>query len=231
VQIYCDFSGYTDMAIATAMIIGIHLPANFHRPYLASSLVEFWRRWHITLSTWLRDYLYFPLGGNRCGPGRQIFNLMVTMGLGGLWHGANWTFVIWGLMHGAGLAVQHTFRRSRITSPWPMPRAIKIGATYVFVLIGWVWFRAPDLSSGVRVLSGAVSGTVQPWDSFIGVYGFDLLLIGLFLVLHRIDEHRIIRRIAGRLPPTLLWPIIAMGWMLALTVSQTSSAKFVYFDF
>ena len=96
VQIYCDFSGYTDMAIALALLLGVRLPNNFLRPYAAESLVEFWRRWHITLSFWLRDYLYIPLGGNRGGSAAEIRNILITMVLGGLWHGANWTFVIWG---------------------------------------------------------------------------------------------------------------------------------------
>ena len=110
-QIYCDFSGYTDMAIGLAYILRIRLPTNFRRPYISSSIVEFWRCWHITLSFWLRDYLYIPLGGNRQGRSRQMLNLLITMVLGGLWHGAAWTFVIWGTMHGAALAGVHLFRR------------------------------------------------------------------------------------------------------------------------
>ncbi len=109
-QIYCDFSGYTDMAIGIAYILRIRLPTNFLRPYTATSIVEFWRRWHITLSFWLRDYLYIPLGGNRLGYARQIVNLLITMVLGGLWHGAAFTFVIWGAVHGIGLAAVHMLR-------------------------------------------------------------------------------------------------------------------------
>jgi alginate O-acetyltransferase complex protein AlgI len=231
-QIYCDFSGYTDMAIATAMMIGIRLPENFRRPYLSSSLVEFWRRWHITLSTWLRDYLYIPLGGNRRGFARQIANLIVTMALGGLWHGANWTFVVWGLMHGGGLAVQHAVQRTSAARIFEaVPRWCKMFATYLFVLVAWVWFRASDIDSGVRILSGTVTGSLQPWQEVLDNYGFDLVLLLLFAIMHPFDEHRIIRRAARRLPMVLLWPAIVAAWILALTVSQTSSAKFVYFDF
>ena len=116
VQIYCDFSGYTDMAIGLALIIGMRLPNNFLRPYGAASITEFWRRWHITLSHWLRDYLYIPLGGNRNGMFAQTRNMLITMILGGLWHGANWTFVIWGLLHGLTLAMNHQL--ARVFGPW-----------------------------------------------------------------------------------------------------------------
>ena len=111
-QIYCDFSGYTDMAIGIAMLLGVRLPNNFYRPYTALSLIEFWRRWHVTLSFWFRDYLYVPLGGNRIGLLRETRNILATMALAGLWHGANWTFAIWGILHGLGVSVQHVFKRT-----------------------------------------------------------------------------------------------------------------------
>src|SRR5262249_54545146 len=110
VQIYCDFSGYSDMAIGTAKMIGYDLPENFNMPYAAASIAEFWRRWHMTLSAWLRDYLYIPLGGNRNGVGRTYLNLLLTMLLGGLWHGANWNFVLWGALHGCALAAHRFYR-------------------------------------------------------------------------------------------------------------------------
>ena len=175
---------------------------------------------------------YIPLGGNRCGFGRQIVNLIVTMTLGGLWHGANWTFVLWGLWHGGGLAVQHAVQRTTVARVFgATPRWCKILATYIFVLIGWVWFRVADIDSGIRILCGAVTGSFQPWQDVLDIYGFDLLLLALFAVMHPYDDHRQIRRAASCLPAVLLWPVIAVAWVLALTVSQTSSAKFVYFDF
>ena len=123
-QIYCDFSGYTDMAIGLALLLGFQLPQNFNRPYLALSLQDFWRRWHMTLSRWLRDYLYIPLGGNRGGVRRTYRNLMLTMLLGGLWHGAAWTFVIWGGIHGSALSVERWAREPLRRRPaagvgWP----------------------------------------------------------------------------------------------------------------
>ena len=233
-QIYCDFSGYTDMAIALAMMIGIRLPRNFNRPYMSRSLVEFWHRWHITLSTWLRDYLYIPLGGNRLGFPRQIGNLLITMALGGLWHGANWTFVIWGLMHGGGLAVTHAF--NHLKSPVDIvaarfPTFVKIAATYVFVLIGWVWFRAQDVESGARILVGSVTAPWGDWSGILGQYGFELVLLALFFATHRFDNHRIVRDAVRKVPAAIVIPTLVLMWVLAVAISQGNSAKFVYFDF
>lgn len=166
-QIYCDFSGYSDIAIGIAKIIGFDLPENFNMPYLARSITEFWRRWHITLSEWLRDYLYIPLGGNRRGTLRTYVNLMLTMLLGGLWHGANWTFVIWGLLHGAGLATHKLWVRYRpagIRLPSFVGGFIGWALTYAFVCLGWVFFRAPSLASAgviLRKISGLSSGGIS----------------------------------------------------------------------
>jgi alginate O-acetyltransferase complex protein AlgI len=136
-QIYFDFSAYSDMALGLARIFGIELPWNFNRPYRASSPIEFWRRWHVTLSTWLRDYLYIPLGGNRKGERRRDANLLATMGLGGLWHGASLNFVIWGLYQGVLLLTTHHLRRRT----WRIPAAAAVAITFVVVMFGWVFFR------------------------------------------------------------------------------------------
>jgi alginate O-acetyltransferase complex protein AlgI len=163
-QIYCDFSGYTDMAIATARMIGIDLPRNFRRPYAATSITAFWRRWHITLSEWLRDYLYIPLGGNRRGLTRTYVNLLITMALGGLWHGASWTFVVWGCYHGAGLAI-HKAWSARTFARRPAPAAVGWAATYAFVCIGWVFFRASSMAGATAILRAIVapSGSGLQW--------------------------------------------------------------------
>jgi alginate O-acetyltransferase complex protein AlgI len=146
-QIYFDFSGYTDMAIGMAKLLGFHFPENFRRPYLASSITEFWRRWHISLSTWLRDYLYIPLGGNRHGALMTYRNLMLTMLLGGLWHGASWNFVIWGGYHGALLSLERLVRGDR-----PRWNPVKALATFALVLIGWVFFRSKDLPESLYII-------------------------------------------------------------------------------
>jgi alginate O-acetyltransferase complex protein AlgI len=149
-QIYADFSGYSDMAIGTAKMIGYDLPENFAMPYASTNITEFWRRWHITLSSWLRDYLYIPLGGNRHGPVRTYVNLMLTMLLGGLWHGASWNFVLWGALHGVALAC-HRWVRSRGAPR--LPTAVALPLTLLFVMLCWVPFRAPSFHVTWVVLS------------------------------------------------------------------------------
>jgi alginate O-acetyltransferase complex protein AlgI len=158
-QIYFDFSGYSDMAIGLARMFGVILPLNFYSPYKASSIISFWRRWHITLSRFLRDYLYIPLGGNRQGPARRHVNLMITMLLGGLWHGAGWTFVIWGALHGIYLVINHLWRtlwrhsRRNLRDSLAV-RFISLTATFLAVTIAWVFFRAGSLNEAISVLSG-----------------------------------------------------------------------------
>jgi alginate O-acetyltransferase complex protein AlgI len=151
-QIYCDFSGYTDMAIGLALLLGYQLPQNFDRPYLALSLRDFWRRWHMTLSRWLRDYLYIPLGGSRGGRLRTYRNVMITMLLGGLWHGAAWTFVLWGGIHGAALSAER-WGRERF-GDFRLPAWVAWLVTFHVVCVAWVFFRAPDLGTAFGVLGG-----------------------------------------------------------------------------
>ncbi|MEM9555510.1 MAG: MBOAT family protein [Acidobacteriota bacterium] len=151
-QIYFDFSGYSDMAIGLGLLLGFTLPKNFDSPYRARSVTDFWRRWHMSLSRWLRDYLYIPLGGNRKGPRRTYVNLMLVMLLGGLWHGAAWTFVVWGGMHGVALAVERAFgidRGARSGERSGPRHALGVATTFVFVLFTWVVFRAPTLGDAI----------------------------------------------------------------------------------
>jgi D-alanyl-lipoteichoic acid acyltransferase DltB (MBOAT superfamily) len=171
-QIYLDFSGYSDMAIGLARLFGVKLPLNFDSPYKASSIIEFWRRWHITLSRFLRDYLYFPLGGNRRGPFLRYFNLMLVMLIGGLWHGASWTFVVWGGLHGAYLAINHLWRW------WEKHGGPYIGTilgrvlTILAVMVAWVFFRANTFEGAWRMLRGmfALDGIAVPfhWQPILG---------------------------------------------------------------
>jgi len=151
-QLYFDFSGYTDMAMGAALMCNIRLPLNFNSPYKALSIQDFWRRWHMTLSRWLRDYLYIPLGGNRKGPGRTYLNLFLTFLLGGLWHGAGWTFVIWGALHGAATALHKFWQDAGMR----MPRFFGWLCTFLFVHVAWVFFRAPDLPKAEDMLKGLV---------------------------------------------------------------------------
>jgi len=153
-QLYFDFSAYTEMALGIALLFGIRLPMNFDAPYKAASVRDFWRRWHMTLSRYLRDYLYIPLGGSRAGFGRYVLATMATMGLCGLWHGAAWTFVAWGLMHGAGLIACHVWQG--LKRPMPLPFAWLL--TMLFVVAGWVLFRAPDFATAGNLLAGMAGG-------------------------------------------------------------------------
>ena len=159
-QLYFDFSGYSDMAIGLSLMFGVRLPVNFDSPYKAVNIIDFWRRWHMTLSRFLRDYLYMPLGGNRKGAARRYVNLMVTMLLGGLWHGAGWTFVLWGALHGVYLIINHAWlalrrrlgHHRRHSTPWGRRAACCV--TFVAVVAGWVVFRADSMAAAWNMLSG-----------------------------------------------------------------------------
>jgi alginate O-acetyltransferase complex protein AlgI len=174
-QIYFDFSGYSDMAIGLSRLFGVRLPLNFHSPYQAINISEFWRRWHMTLSRFLRDYLYIPLGGNRKGKFRRYVNLAVTMLLGGLWHGAGWTYVIWGGLHGLYLIVHQAWqsvRPKRVAAPSRAARAAGVALTFVAVVIAWVFFRAPSASQAVAMLTAMLGfeGVLLP-DAWRPAFG------------------------------------------------------------
>lgn len=181
-QIYCDFSGYSDVAIGLALMLGFYLPENFRRPYLARNIADFWRRWHISLSTWLRDYLYIPLGGNRGSPLGTYFNLAITMLLGGLWHGASWTFVIWGAGHGIALGVVRFLQRRKTSDETPsLRRQILSGfITFQFVNILWVVFRAPDWGTATAFFARLLEGSTYAPNITTPV----LLALGAGVLMH-----------------------------------------------
>ena len=176
-QIYFDFSGYTDIARGCAQWLGYRFPPNFERPYLSSDIAEFWRRWHISLSTWLRDYLYLPLGGNRKGRGRTYLNLMITMALGGLWHGANWNYLVWGVYHGLLLILHRVWRQLRPQSGPPSfaGRAAATALTFLAVTLGWVTFRTANFGDTAQVygelFAGGVNFAAPPPPGFVALIG------------------------------------------------------------
>ncbi|HEY9226452.1 MAG TPA: MBOAT family protein [Gemmatimonadaceae bacterium] len=246
IQIYCDFSGYSDMALGLARIIGFDLPMNFDMPYIARSITEFWRRWHITLSQWLRDYLYIPLGGNRRGRARTYVNLLITMLLGGLWHGANWTFVVWGLLHGIGLAVHKVWTEWRARSGRPPSTSLvaRVGGwalTYAFVCVCWVFFRSPDFDTAMIVLSklaGLAPGGVA-WV-YLPVYVFIPMLIAAHTIgviqrnpsLNLTDAHTTPPAYAVAKQPAMLQAFVLTAWLLLLYLFvPLHRSPFIYFQF
>ena len=244
IQIYADFSGYTDMAIGLALLIGFRFPQNFDSPYAADSLQDFWRRWHMTLSRWLRDYLYIPLGGNRQGKRRGYVNLAITMILGGLWHGAAWTFVVWGSLHGVGLAVERwraDVRRSQPTEVREAAAAIEAARTGIdwhrwgrraltfhLVCLGWVFFRAQTFSNAFDVLGRLFHfGSSTP---------FNPVLIGV--IVGCIAVQYLPRHLSGRLRAAFSrWPWWAQTAMLSAFMVVTNAlgpigvSPFIYFKF
>jgi alginate O-acetyltransferase complex protein AlgI len=236
VQIYCDFSGYTDMAIGTAHLLGYKLAANFNLPYLAVNVSEFWRRWHISLSSWLRDYLFIPLGGSRRGPLRTCVNLLVVMALGGLWHGASWTFVAWGVLHGLLLIVHRVFQGFCVRQPhWQrllhsaLGTATRMGLTLLCVSLGWVFFRAQTFAAAATLLRGLFSvhpGRIEPMNSA----GFAAALIVLVLG-HALGYDGRWRKLLARVPGPVLGLAYAVVVTLCLVLVPPTDRPFIYFQF
>jgi len=218
-QIYFDFSAYTDMALGLARMMGIELPWNFDRPYRAASPVEFWRRWHVTLSSWLRDYLYIPLGGNRKGLLRRDANILATMGLGGLWHGASVSFVLWGLYHG-GLLVGH--RRASALSV-RLPRVAAVALTFVLVTIGWVFFRETT-PAGVGNMLGAIGGLNGLGQPTQTLAPYLLVSGGLMWGVPEEWRWRMSEWGAARVTAVAVLTVFAI-------ISIETSHKFIYFQF
>lgn len=233
-QIYCDFSGYTDIAIGCALLLGIRFPQNFNYPYIAESLQDFWRRWHMTLSRWLRDYLYIALGGNRLGEARTLANLMITMLLGGLWHGASWNFVIWGGLHGSYLVFERVVLQRL---PFWQSAALSMHAlrwllTFHLVCFAWIFFRAKTLAASTAVIGNLLYGITNAVQDFSRDHhlGLALLLAGLILtqfiggyghIKQRLSEDR-----GG-------WFIVAMTLILLMLILFTpgKNIPFIYFQF
>lgn len=237
-QIYYDFSGYTDMAIGLGLMMGFMFPKNFDSPYLSQSITEFWRRWHISLSTWLRDYLYIPLGGNRAGLLGESGNVMFTMLIGGLWHGASWNFVAWGGLHGLFLLAERLGRRALPTGGlWRGAgmKQIGIAVTFVCVCFAWVFFRAEDLATAVELCSamlGANGLKAGFWDAFTYHTALrTLTVVGACVLLHQLMRGRSLGRVVGRLP----WPVTSfvLAVMSALTFLGLfgEDRAFIYFQF
>jgi D-alanyl-lipoteichoic acid acyltransferase DltB (MBOAT superfamily) len=231
-QIYCDFSGYSDMAIGMARILGIDLITNFRTPYFSRSIQEFWHRWHISLSTWFRDYVYFPLGGNRGGAARTLVNIMIVFLVSGLWHGANWTFVVWGGLHGSYLILERVLglvNADGARTRGPVSRALATLVTFNLVCLAWIFFRSNDVSDAWLVLQriASVSGPVF-WDPSL-VPGL-LSLVILFAV-EALVEPESPDLIFVRRPPVVQGILAVSVLVCVLFLGSKASAQFIYFQF
>lgn len=236
-QIFCDFSGYTDIARGASMTLGLPLPDNFEWPYLSTSITEFWRRWHMTLSRWLKDYLYISLGGNRHGTLAQYRNLFLTMLLGGLWHGANWTFVVWGAIHGGMLALHKlwvsvslrrpSLMRLRERAAW---RAVAGLGTFLIVTIAWVPFRAPSFTQAARVLRACAAWPAAFTPLYEPPFNAALTCLGVLVGAHALAAHRVGEALHRAMPPIargLYWAAIVVVCFLF----AESRGSFIYFQF
>jgi alginate O-acetyltransferase complex protein AlgI len=234
-QIYGDFSGYTDMAIGAAHLLDYRLAKNFDMPYLSANIGEFWRRWHISLSSWLRDYLFIPLGGSRGGRWATHRNLLIVMTLGGLWHGASWTFVAWGVLHGLLLIGHRRFQEfcaprplwTRLLKSWP-GTAVRTASTFLCVSLCWIFFRAQSFGDATQVLKGLVRshGLGAPMAP-IGL----VLTVAVVVLCHALAQRNLWQRIAARLPAPVLGVGYALLLALCLVLAPITEKPFIYFQF
>jgi len=244
-QLYFDFSGYTDMAIGSALMFNIRLPINFNSPYKSLSIQEFWRRWHITLSRFLRDYIYIPLGGNQRGQARIYINVLITFLLGGLWHGAAWTFVFWGFLHGLALVINRAWRRMGLH----MNKVLAWLLTFNFVNVAWVFFRAKSWGDAAKVLSGMLGmqgvnlpeslgarlGSLSAYGVKFG--GFNLtgdlkkavLMLGVFMIV--VLACRNSMELEDRFKPNLFYGLITAAAAVAAVINLSNITQFIYFNF
>jgi D-alanyl-lipoteichoic acid acyltransferase DltB (MBOAT superfamily) len=241
-QIYCDFSGYSDMAIGAAEVMGFRLMPNFRRPYLARSIREFWSRWHISLSTWFRDYLYIPLGGSRHGRSRWFFNLLATFVISGLWHGANWTFVIWGTLNGLylvlGIATTPVRERLRAVAGLEPESAIsrwlQVATTFTLVCVAWVFFRARSVADALLVFSRLTDwSTISLFETGLSPreLALSVSLVVVLFAIERLQRTDDIRDAIGAAPVWVRWPAYYALVTVVLTLGSFSQSPFIYFQF
>jgi alginate O-acetyltransferase complex protein AlgI len=233
-QIYCDFSGYSDMAIGLALLMGFTFPVNFNAPYQSLSVTEFWRRWHISLSSWLRDYLYIPLGGNRKGRVRTYINLMLTMLLGGLWHGAALRFIIWGGLHGLALAIERLWKSAFPGTPGTLRRVLGAVWTFHFVCFCWIFFRAAGLDK-VQAMLGQIAFNFHPelLPELLSGYANIILFLALGYFLHftPVRWDQAIERGVTALPLVFKALLVTVFILLVMQMKSTEIQPFIYFQF
>jgi len=217
-QIYADFFGYSLIAQGSARLLGVHIMDNFKTPYFSASISEFWRRWHISLSTWFRDYVYIPLGGNRTSIGRWALNTLLVFGISGLWHGANWTFIVWGLLHGVFLLLEKPFKRYA-----------NVLSTFVLVSLAWVFFRAPDFQSALQILKGIVIS--NPSAAHWLDYWTPFCALGLMIILDFSYSKLRFDQLLEGISAIWRWSIYFALLFILLSMSGTQKFTFIYFQF
>lgn len=233
IQIYCDFSGYSDMAIATAGMLGYQFCINFSFPYFATSIQTFWHRWHISLSTWLRDYLYITLGGSRGSKFFRYRNLMLTMLLGGLWHGAAWKFLVWGGLHGSALVVHREWSQ-RVSDVWRKNviwKFVSIGMTFYWVSLAWIFFRAESFSDAVFISQNFLGFSGWSNESLLALSNRLWVVIGVLFVLHLISSTEIIQKSAQKCPRWAFATILGASIAVISSLMSTEVSPFIYFQF
>lgn len=243
IQIYCDFSGYTDIARGAAQIMGYDLMENFNRPYFSKSIREFWQRWHISLSTWFRDYVYIPLGGNRVVKWRLYYNLFLTFLLSGLWHGANWTFVVWGALHGCYLIFENmtgTFQKRIADRLFPgkgsiLNKMVQTGTTMVLVCFAWIFFRANSVGDAFTIIRNMfLIDMHNPGFEVVDPFSFvlSIFLILILMTVHLKERGILIQYYMARLPIAIRWSVYtAAMWAVIVAGIFGVQQKFIYFQF
>ncbi|MEA2063497.1 MAG: MBOAT family O-acyltransferase, partial [Gemmatimonadota bacterium] len=248
-QIFCDFSGYSDIAIGAARVMGIKLMLNFDRPYFSKSISEFWKRWHISLSSWFKDYLYISLGGNRVPVPRWYFNLFIVFLVSGLWHGANWTFVIWGALHGIYLitSILTAKLRGKIVkqvglneSPL-LHKYLKVLVTFSLVCFSWIFFRANNLSDAFYMVTHLFSGwnvlfeSPALWSAItLGMpktFIISVVFISMMEMIHLLQRHGSVRQMISELPVWQRWPLYYITVLIILAFGVYDNTPFIYFQF
>ena len=232
-QIYCDFAGYSNIAIGAARIMGFDLMTNFKRPYFSTNIGEFWHRWHISLSTWFRDYVYIPLGGNRVGKARNYFNIFITFVVSGIWHGANWTFVIWGTLHGLYITIQKYFKFDRIKfEKFTALKAGLIFINFILVLLAWVFFRANSTSDAFAVLGKIFTDPGIPFKESITTYLYGIFGLGILLIKEISEEYfPETNRFFESKKPVVSAFTASLVVIIILSIGVFDGGQFIYFQF
>ena len=231
-QIYCDFAGYSLMAIGIARTLGFNLPDNFRRPYFAISITDFWKRWHISLTRWLTQHIYIPLGGNRCSKARNYWNIFVTFLVSGIWHGANWTFIVWGCMHGVLQIIEKALGWQKYEGNKGFIKAIRILVTFLLVNFAWIFFRMPDITSAGIVIGKIFTSVGTPDLTGLDIFSKLILFIGMaILVFKDVKDEFLPNKLTFLRKGFFRWSIYIVLFAMILTLGVLDSGQFIYVNF